>query len=85
MESILINLDAKPNDSIYYISACILEEANDTTNVDKLFNTVQSIYNKTLTYHDYMLSLNFLFLLGKILIDERGDLVVYKKPNNQGI
>lgn len=82
MESILINLDAKPNDSIYYISACILEEANSTTNVDKLFNTIQSIYNKTLTYRDYMLSLNFLFLLDKISIDERGDLVVYKKPNN---
>ncbi|WP_271006490.1 ABC-three component system middle component 6 [Listeria seeligeri] len=82
MESILINLDAKPNDSIYYISACVLEEAQNTTNVDKLFNNLQSIYNKSLTYHDYMLSLNFLFLLGKISINERGDLVVYKKSDN---
>ncbi|MFZ4854509.1 ABC-three component system middle component 6 [Enterococcus entomosocium] len=82
MESILINLDAKPNDSIYYISACVLEEAQNTTNVDKLFSNVQSIYNKSLTYHDYMLSLNFLFLLDKISINERGDLVVYKKSND---
>ncbi|WP_407371122.1 ABC-three component system middle component 6 [Carnobacterium sp.] len=82
MESILINLDAKPNDSIYYISACILEEVEKTSNVEKLFNIMQSTYNETLTYHDYMLSLNFLFLLGKLSINERGDLFVYKKSSN---
>lgn len=82
MESILINLDAKPSDSIYYISACILEELGNTGNVGKLFDVIQSTYNTTLMYHDYLLSLNFLFLLNKIEIDEGGDLVVHKKSHN---
>lgn len=79
MDSILINLDAKPNDSVYYISGCVLEEINNSEDIQELFNIIRSKYNETLTYHDYVLSLNFLFLIGKLTINDAGDLYVYKK------
>ncbi len=82
MNSILINLDAKPNDSIYFIAGCIIEESNDFFQADLVFKIVRNKYNKSLTYSDYMLALNFLFLLDKIFIKEGGLSIVHRKIGN---
>ncbi|STD27410.1 ABC-three component system middle component 6 [Enterococcus mundtii] len=79
MNSVLINLDAKPNDSIYFIAGCVLEESADSFQLDILFEIVKNKYNKSLTYHDYMLALNFLFLLDKVFINGGGTLIVHRK------
>lgn len=82
MDSILINLDAKPNDSIYFIAGCILEESTGIFQPDMLFKIVKNKYNKSLTYFDYMLALDFLFLLDKIFINKGGISIVHRKNDN---
>jgi hypothetical protein len=75
----LINKDANPADNIYYIACCILEEVKGLTKVliDECYYTVMKKYNKSLKYTDYLLALNFLFLIEKINFKEGGLSYVY--------
>ncbi|WP_430098301.1 ABC-three component system middle component 6 [Peribacillus simplex] len=68
----LINKDARPADSIYYIACCIIEELKglNTVFVDDGYYIIKEQYNKSLKYTDYHLALNFLFLIEKIVFKE---------------
>lgn len=68
----LIDKDAKPADNIYYIACCIIEELKEINKVflDKGYSIVKEKYNPALKYTDYILALNFLYLIEKINLKE---------------
>lgn len=70
---IIIDRDSNPKDTVYYISACILEVISSKKyNVEDLYETLKDRYNDSLDYTIYLLSLDFLFLIDKISISEEG-------------
>ncbi|PFT22398.1 hypothetical protein COK52_16700 [Bacillus thuringiensis] len=68
----LINKDARPVDNIYYIACCTIEELKGTNglHVDEGYYMVKREYNEFLKYSDYLLALNFLYLIEKITFKE---------------
>ncbi|SFE26281.1 hypothetical protein SAMN05428981_104222 [Bacillus sp. OV194] len=68
----LINKDVHPADTIYYIACCILEELKEIkmVKVDDGYRIIKQIYNPILKYSDYILALNFLFLIERISLNE---------------
>ena len=71
----IIDRDSKPEDTVYYTSACILEiGSSDEYNVEVLYEILKDQYNKSLEYNIYLLSLDFLFLINKISINNKGGL-----------
>ncbi|MBM7572950.1 hypothetical protein JOC48_003482 [Aquibacillus albus] len=69
----IIDRDSNPKDTIYYISACILGVISSKKhNVEDLYETLKEQYNDSLDYTIYLLSLDFLFLIDKITINEEG-------------
>lgn len=70
---IIIDRDSNPKDTVYYISACILEVLySKKYNVEDLYETLKERYNDSLEYTIYLLSLDFLFLIDKVSISEEG-------------
>jgi hypothetical protein len=70
----LINKDAKPADSVYYIACCIIEELKKRKwmIIDEGFQIIKGNYNKSLKYTDYLLALHFLYLIERIILKEGG-------------
>ncbi|GLF86380.1 ABC-three component system middle component 6 [Bacillus safensis] len=69
----IIDRDSNPKDTVYYISACILEIISlNKHNVEDLYETLKKRYNDSLEYTIYLLSLDFLFLIDKISISKEG-------------
>lgn len=69
----IIDRDSNPQDTVYYISACILEIITlKKHNVGDLYEILKGRYNDSLDYALYLLSLDFLFLINKITISEEG-------------
>ena len=68
----LISKFSNPKSSIYYLSAQILKELknkNLNTNVVDLFIHLKNNINPLFTYANYILALDWLFLLGAIRLN----------------
>jgi len=77
---LLINKSRHPVDSLFYIAACVANELKKKSKevfTDDLYETILNGYNNKLSYSDFILSLNFLFLINKIHLTERGIGYVY--------
>ncbi|MGZ9697640.1 ABC-three component system middle component 6 [Bacillus safensis] len=73
LNKMIIDRDSNPKDTVYYISACILEIISlNKHNVEDLYETLKKRYNDSLEYTIYLLSLDFLFLIDKISISKEG-------------
>lgn len=71
----IIDRDSKPEDTVYYTAACILEiGSSDEYNIEVLYEILKALYNESLEYNIYLLSLDFLFLINKISINNEGGL-----------
>lgn len=80
----LINYDAKPADSIYYVGCCILQELQNEIELDVLFRLTKLMYNENLTYTDFILALDFLFIMDKLNIKDLGGVIfVHKNDEDQ--
>ncbi len=69
---IIINKDAKPRDTVYYISCCAFGALKRHGSVDlkRLYEIVKNSYDLIdLNYTSFQLSVNFLFLVNKIELD----------------
>lgn len=56
-----------PSDSIIYISKFILERiSNGSMSFDVLYENVSGAYPKDLPMEKFLLSVNFLFIIGKL-------------------
>lgn len=79
-EEMLISKDTHPNESVLYISGCllnILKEIRDSINIEALLNRTNEKFNLSLNYIKYNLALNFLFLINKVEYIEDGVKYVY--------
>lgn len=73
LNKMIIDRDSNPKDTVYYISACILEIITlNKHNVESLYEALKERYNDSLEYTIYLLSLDFLFLIDKISISKEG-------------
>lgn len=71
---IMPNKSIRPVDSIIYKSSFILNIlTSEELSFDSLYQKVNDAYEKTMTLEDFMLCINFLFLIGKIGIDNETD------------
>ncbi|ARF68059.1 hypothetical protein B7C51_09790 [Paenibacillus larvae subsp. pulvifaciens] len=69
----IIDKDSRPKDTVYYISGCILATLRSkSAEVDSLFELIRNKYNDSLEYSIFLLALDFLFLINKIEISEKG-------------
>ncbi len=56
-----------PSDSIIYISKFILEKVGERSiSLDSLYESVSKSYPKSLSMDKFLLSVNFLFIIGKL-------------------
>ncbi len=67
----IILKDRAPINTIYYIAGCIIQEIkNKKFEVDELYELIKEKYNSELEYKNFLIALNFLFLLEKIKLLE---------------
>ncbi|WP_406601053.1 ABC-three component system middle component 6 [Lysinibacillus louembei] len=72
---LIINDLKKPQNTIIYCAACIifiLKKLDKSMHIDTLFNTIKVEYSKNMEYTDFILALDFLFLIEKIKFDKEG-------------
>lgn len=69
---LLVNEDAKPEETVYYTACCALEVLKEGSglSLDALYNNVADRYNKALDYSTLVLSVNFLFLIDRVKADK---------------
>ncbi|MFI3116930.1 ABC-three component system middle component 6 [Streptococcus suis] len=71
--SLIIERDSIPKNTIYYISGCIIAILRrEQYDVDNLFEKICDEFNESLEFTNFILSLDFLFLINKINISEKG-------------
>ena len=68
----LINRAAAPENSVFYISACVLQvlKSIGEKDMDSLYDEVKHKYNENLDYSVFNLALSFLFLVDRIKIGD---------------
>ena len=65
----LISKDSDPTESLFYIAGCILtvcKSKNDAYLPEDLYNAILSKYRLDISFAQYCLALDFLFLVDKI-------------------
>lgn len=71
----IINRDVKPHETIYYISAILhVILKNNPLNTTDLYKELCMETGNKIDYQIFLFSIDFLFLLNKITINEKGDL-----------
>lgn len=72
-DGLIIERDSKSKDTIYYLSGCILSILKkDHFSVEALFEEIHKEFNDSIDFTKFLLSLDFLYLLNKIEVSERG-------------
>ena len=78
---ILLDRNNKPQNTVYYLAAISYGylQQNGNTGLNDLYRALSSkSINAKIDFNFFTLGIDFLFLLDKINIDERGDLYVSK-------
>ncbi|AHN22094.1 hypothetical protein T479_12665 [Lysinibacillus varians] len=71
---LLLNDLKNPQDTIMYCAACILfilKNEDKSKDIDILFDEIKVKFNKNMAYSDFILALDFLYLLEKITLDSK--------------
>ncbi|VDG22712.1 ABC-three component system middle component 6 [Lactiplantibacillus mudanjiangensis] len=79
---ILLDKNKEAQNTVLYVAATIqgiLEQKNGMDYSELLDELSTNIFRKPLNINFFSLALNFLFLIDKIYLDERGGIHVYKK------
>ncbi|AFS40248.1 MULTISPECIES: ABC-three component system middle component 6 [Leuconostoc gelidum group] len=82
---LLLDINNNPDNTIYYLAATIYGFLNKNDGLDyiELYSEIsQKILAKKINFEFFSLALDFLFLLDKVDVDEKGALHVYKKLKN---
>lgn len=69
---LIMNDLKQPQDTIIYCAGCILlilKKIGRGMGIEFLFNSIKVEYNKNINYTDFILALDFLYLLKKIDFD----------------
>lgn len=77
---LLLDVNNDPENTIYYLSAVIYEFMKNSDGLDynELYSEIANkILFKNINFEFFSLALDFLFLLDKIDVDDKGTLHVY--------
>lgn len=76
----ILSNSIRPQYTIYYLGAkliqCIREQATTTLDSIDLFDKFKSRLNSKITFVQYMYTLNWLYLLDLIELNENGDIII---------
>lgn len=71
----IINNDVRPNETIFYISAAVYKLLKETPmDLARLYSRFDKKFNDRIDYSVFLLSIDFLYLLDKISINNKGEL-----------
>lgn len=77
---LLLDVNNDPENTIYYLSAAIYEfmKNNDGMDYNELYSEIaNNVLARKINFEFFSLALDFLFLLNKIDVDNKGALHVY--------
>jgi len=77
---LLLDRNNEPTSTVYYLAAiahgCLVE--HDGIDAASLYTMITgTVIHKEVNFDFFIMALDFLFLLGKIYVDEKGELHVY--------
>ncbi|WP_412103707.1 ABC-three component system middle component 6 [Raoultella ornithinolytica] len=76
----ILSNSIRPQYTIYFLGAkliqCIQEQASTTLDSIDLFDKFKDIITSKITFVQYMYTLNWLYLLDLIELNENGDIVI---------
>lgn len=76
----ILSDSAKPNQTLYFLGAkllkCIKEKPYKKLDITPLFDDFCLSLDKSISFTQYIYTLNWLFLLDLIDLDEEGDVIV---------
>lgn len=66
----IVDKDANPEETIYYIACCVLEiiKRKDYIDLDQLHRDISTNFNINLAYNNFISALDFLYLIEKLKI-----------------
>lgn len=78
---LLLDRNNEPTSTVYYLSASIYNylSGNDGLDAAALYQQIMlEIVGKEVSYEFFMMALDFLFLLDRVTVDEKGGLHVHQ-------
>ncbi len=85
IEMILLDKNNKPQNTVYYLAAIsygYLQQNGNIGLTDLYKELSQKIVHAKIDFNFFALGIDFLFLLDKINVNERGDLYVFKRASH---
>ncbi|MBZ5957728.1 hypothetical protein N2E09_07845 [Leuconostoc citreum] len=81
---LLLDVNNKPQNTVFYLSAIIHSILSTEKKLDysELYEKLSHLEGNKVNIEFYSLALDFLFLLDKLKIDNKGDLYVFKELKN---
>lgn len=74
----IINKDVHPNKTIFYLAAILNKILkNETLNTTELYQEICKVVDYTVDYQVFVLSINFLYLINRIRINEKGEIICF--------
>ena len=77
---LLLDRNNEPANTVYYLAALVFSyvEQYEGTDASSLYQSICSeIIGRKVNHDFFLMSLDFLFLMGRIKVDEKGGLHVY--------
>ncbi|MCB5542228.1 ABC-three component system middle component 6 [Streptococcus salivarius] len=76
---LLLDKNAEPHKTVFYLSSMVYGiMLKGNLNIDSIYQDLRNELKDTLNYDFFILALDFLFLLDKIVVNRRGELeIVY--------
>ena len=70
----IVGKNQKPVETIFYTAGCILATLGNGSDIDSNFQDVKEKYSPNIEYKNYLLAVDFLYLLDKVSV-ERGVMI----------
>lgn len=77
---LLLDRNNEPTSTVYYLAACIYNYVEKFEGIDSsnLYEAITSdLVKRKVNYDFFLMALDFLYLLNRITVDEKGGLHVY--------
>lgn len=77
---LLLDRNNEPTSTVYYLAALVFDRALSREGIDAscLYREVCEAVGKAVNYDFYLMALDFLYLLDRMSVDERGGLHVHR-------
>lgn len=83
---ILLDRNNQPKNTVYYLSAVVYvylrQNGNNVGLIDLYEKISNTVLKRKLNFEIFSLAIDFLFLIGKVNVNKKGDIYVYKKDKN---